>query len=72
MKRKCLIDTNPFLRDPAVREEGLILNVATSSSIEGIPMSVCGFLAKKGKVAGFKVRRASAKSARSVRRKSSS
>jgi hypothetical protein len=33
-KKKSLIETNPYLRDPKKREEAIIWNVATSTAIE--------------------------------------
>lgn len=34
--KKSLLETNPYLRDPAVRNKALTRNVASSSAIEGI------------------------------------
>jgi hypothetical protein len=36
MKKKPLIDTNPYLKDPEKREVALIQSVCTSSAIEGV------------------------------------
>jgi hypothetical protein len=38
MKKKTLLETNPYLKDPAEREAGIVLNVATSSAIEGVSL----------------------------------
>ncbi|MCK9275774.1 MAG: hypothetical protein M0P57_11870 [Syntrophales bacterium] len=42
MKKKSLLETNPYLKDPAEREARIILSVATSSAIEGVPLSAFG------------------------------
>jgi hypothetical protein len=34
--KKSLLATNPYLRDPAVRERSLARNVESSSAVEGI------------------------------------
>ena len=34
--KKSLINTNPYLKDPAKREEAMARNIETSSAIEGI------------------------------------
>jgi len=34
MRKKSLIETNPYLRDPEQRRKGLIRSVATSTAIE--------------------------------------
>jgi hypothetical protein len=34
--KKSLLATNPFLKDPAVRERSLARNVESSSAVEGI------------------------------------
>lgn len=39
---KKLSETNPYLRDPAVRERMVIKSVITSSAIEGIRVSFKG------------------------------
>jgi len=39
MKKKSLLETNPYLKDPAEREARIVLNVATSSAIEGGSLS---------------------------------
>jgi len=71
MKKKSLIETNRYLKDPAEREAGIILSVATSSAIEGIPLSVFNsFVTTRTNQSGKTVS-ASAKSTRSLRRKSS-
>lgn len=36
MKRKSLKETNPYLKDPLLREELLLRSVISSSGIEGI------------------------------------
>ncbi|MEI6315042.1 MAG: hypothetical protein WCO89_09240 [Syntrophus sp. (in: bacteria)] len=36
MKKKTLIETNPYLKDPAECEARIILNVASSSAVEGV------------------------------------
>lgn len=36
MKKKPLIETNPYLQDPEKREAAIIISVATSSAIEGV------------------------------------
>ena len=38
-KKKSLLETNPYLKDPAGREARIVLNVATSSAIEGVSPS---------------------------------
>ena len=71
MKKKSLIKTNPYLKDPAEREDRIVLNVATSSAVEGIPLSAFGtFLVTKKESTG-KAARAAVKTNRSLRRKSS-
>jgi hypothetical protein len=39
-KKKSLIETNPYLRDPAERKAGLIRFVVSSSAIEGIQVEL--------------------------------
>ena len=39
MKKKNLTQTNPYLKNPAERKAAIIMNVATSSAIEGVPLS---------------------------------
>ncbi len=34
MRKKSLIETNPYLRDPEQRRKGLIRSIATSTAIE--------------------------------------
>jgi hypothetical protein len=34
--KKSLLETNPYLKDPATREKALARNVVSSSAIEGI------------------------------------
>jgi hypothetical protein len=71
MKKKSLIETNRYLKDPAEREAGIILSVVTSSAIEGIPLSAFdGFVTTRTNRSGKTVS-AGARSARSPRRKSS-
>jgi len=70
MKKKSLIETNRYLKDPSEREAGIILNVATSSAIEGIPLSAFGSFFTTRKNQSGKTVSTSAKSARSPRRKS--
>ncbi|MBI5634656.1 MAG: hypothetical protein HZA15_14395 [Nitrospirae bacterium] len=36
MKKKSLKETNPYLKDPELREALLDISVATSSAVEGI------------------------------------
>jgi len=43
--------TNPYLRDPAVREKMVIRSVVTSSAIEGIRVSFTGSRKSRGKAA---------------------
>lgn len=39
MKKKSLIETNPYLKDPKVYEAMLNVNVISSSAIEGVRLS---------------------------------
>ena len=71
MKKKSLIETNPYLKDPAEREIRIVLNVATSSAIEGVPLSAFGTFLPAKKVSSDKAGYAVAKSTRLLRRKSS-
>lgn len=71
MKKKSLIETNPYLKDPAEREAGIILNVATSSAIEGISLSAFGTFLKTKKSSTGKTACVASMSTRSLRRKSS-
>lgn len=50
MKSK-LSDTNPYLRDPVARKEGLWVSAKTSSAVEGIrePFAKRGATAASGK-----------------------
>ncbi|MEK7845716.1 MAG: hypothetical protein AAB257_01995 [Nitrospinota bacterium] len=36
MKKKPLIETNPYLKDPILREEMILRSVISSSAIEGV------------------------------------
>jgi Fic family protein len=36
--KKSLIQTNPYLKNPADREQAMVLNITSSSAIEGIQM----------------------------------
>ena len=36
MKKKPLIETNPYLKDPLLREELILRSVISSSAVEGI------------------------------------
>ena len=36
MRIKSLKDTNPYLKDPAMRKKGLWITVSSSSAIEGV------------------------------------
>lgn len=36
MPKKSLIETNPYLKDPLLREELILCSVVSSSAIEGI------------------------------------
>jgi hypothetical protein len=71
MKKKSLLETNPYLKDPAEREAGIVLNVATSSAIEGISLSAFGSFVTTRKNQTEKAVSAAARSARSPRQKSS-
>ena len=71
MKKKSLLETNPYLKDPAEREARIVLNVATSSAIEGIPLSAFGAFLSTKKGSTGKAARAAVKSTRSLRRKAS-
>ncbi len=71
MKKKSLLETNPYLKDPAEREAGIVLNVATSSAIEGVSLSVFGSVFKTQENRTGKTLSATAMSIRSPRRKSS-
>ena len=42
MKKKSLLETNPYLKDPAECETGIIRWVISSSAIEGVPPSAFG------------------------------
>ena len=66
MKKKILMETNRYLKDPAEREAGIVLNVATSSAIEGIPLSAFGSFVTTRKNQSGKAVSASARSARSL------
>jgi hypothetical protein len=70
MKKKSLLETNPYLKDPVKREAAIVINVATSSAIEGVSMSAFSGLPAAKKQTG-KTRFATARSSRSPRRKSS-
>jgi len=50
MKKKPLIETNPYLKDPKKYQASLIKNVITSSAVEGIHITPAQLLKK-----GFKV-----------------
>jgi hypothetical protein len=73
MKKKSLIATNPYLKDPAEREAAIALNVATSSAIEGVSLSAfSGFFTAKNETGkNGRFRFATARSSRSPRRRSS-
>jgi hypothetical protein len=71
MKKRSLIKTNPYLKDPAEREDRIVINVATSSAIEGIPLSAFGTFLTSKKGSNGKAACAAVKSTRSLRRKSS-
>jgi len=71
MKKKSLIKTNPYLKNPAEREARIVLNVATSSAVEGIPLSAFGAFLSTKKGSTGKAARAAVKSTRLLRRKSS-
>jgi hypothetical protein len=68
MKKKSLMETNRYLKDPAEREAGIILNVATSSAIEGIPLSVFGGVVTTRTNRTVKTFSATSRSVRSPRR----
>jgi len=71
MKKKNLLTTNPYLKDPVEREAAIVLNVATSSAIEGVPLSAfSGLLTTKKSQVGM-TGAATALSSRSPRGKSS-
>jgi hypothetical protein len=70
MKKKSLLDTNPYLKDPSEREGRIMLNAASSSIIEGVSPSVFGIAVKKRKNHKGNHSSTIAKSIRSVRRKS--
>ena len=36
MKKKFLIDTNPYLKDPIARKRSVVTSVTSSSAVEGI------------------------------------
>ena len=40
MKSKLLIDTNPYLKDKALREKLILKSVTTSSAVEGIYVDI--------------------------------
>lgn len=40
MKSKLLIDTNPYLKDKALREKLILRSVTTSSAVEGIYVDI--------------------------------
>jgi hypothetical protein len=71
MKKKSLLETNPYLKDADEREAGIVLNVATSSAIEGVSLSVFGSLFKTQKNQTGKTFSANSNSILSPRRKSS-
>ena len=71
MKKKSLLESNPYLKDQAELEAGIFLNVATSSAIEGVSLSAFGSLIPINKKRTGKVATADARSARSPCRKSS-
>lgn len=47
-----LSQTNPYLRDPAMRERGLFISVSSSSAIEGIhaPFKTKALIHKSGAI----------------------
>jgi len=47
MRKKSLKETNPYLKDPKKYEASLIINVITSSAVEGIRITSAKLL-KKG------------------------
>jgi len=47
MKKKSLKDTNPFLKDPKKYEASLLVNVITSSAVEGIRVTPAQLRKKK-------------------------
>ncbi|MBI3582820.1 MAG: hypothetical protein HY096_02580 [Nitrospinae bacterium] len=50
MKKKPLIETNPYLKDPKKYESSLIKNVITSSAVEGIRITPAQLLKKDSKL----------------------
>ena len=52
MKKKNLIATNPYLKDPVKRESAIVINVVTSSAIDGVALSAFRELVKKNKKTG--------------------
>lgn len=71
MKKKSLLETNPYLKDPVERETRIVLNVATSSAIEGVSLSAfSGFFTNEKNQTG-KTGSAISRSSRLSRRKSS-
>ncbi len=36
MKKKSLIEANPYLKDPQARKQSVVTSVASSSAVEGI------------------------------------
>jgi len=40
MKKKSLMETNPYLRDPELREALLNISVATSTAVEGMKIKI--------------------------------
>jgi len=59
-----LSETNPYLRDPAIRKEGLWVSAKTSSAIEGIREP----FAKRSVSAVYRKRGSNVRAARNGRR----
>lgn len=71
MKKRSLMETNPYLKDPEEREARIILNVASSSAIEGISRTAFAAFTKTGKNPTGKIGFAAARSSQAPVRKSS-
>ena len=54
MKKRPLIETNPYLKNPVEREEALIHSICTSSAIEGVFCKGMGKDRVLGKKSGIK------------------
>lgn len=63
MRKKPLIETNPYLRDPERRSKGLIMSVASSTAIEtGAKVeTIAQKLAREPTVQPLRARRRSAR-----------